>query len=129
MQQLCLFEEEKVIRVVDESHKRCIKCLEIVPITKFGHSSNKHSGRCNTCNPCKRKHEKIRERLKLLYPTPKEAECPICKTFTDDLVVDHVHDSNEFRGHICDRCNIALGIFKDDMNILKNAVDYLSKSI
>jgi hypothetical protein len=129
MQQLCLFEEEKVVREVDDNHKVCIKCLEVVPMVKFGHSSNKHSGRCNTCNPCKRKQEKVLDKLKMIYPAPKEAECPICKTFTDDLVVDHIHATNEFRGHICNRCNIALGIFKDDYNILQNAVEYLGKSL
>lgn len=44
------------------------------------------------------------------------------------LSVDHCHDSNKVRGLLCGKCNTALGLFEDDTNVLKQAIDYLSKS-
>ena len=54
--------------------------------------------------------------------------CKICKTpaieFTDRLPVDHNHSTNEVRGILCNRCNMAVGIFEDKK--LKEAIeDYL----
>lgn len=56
--------------------------------------------------------------------------CAICKTHQSELktklVVDHCHETNEVRGLLCSRCNLALGIFKDDPTILASAVEYVS---
>lgn len=41
------------------------------------------------------------------------------------LVVDHCHVSGNVRGLLCHNCNRALGLFKDSIETLKNAVDYL----
>ncbi len=43
------------------------------------------------------------------------------------LAVDHCHDRNMIRGLLCTRCNLGLGGFKDNPEILKKAVDYLQK--
>ncbi len=42
-----------------------------------------------------------------------------------DLVVDHCHKSLKIRGVLCKRCNTGLGIFKDDIKMLKKVIDYL----
>lgn len=52
--------------------------------------------------------------------------CEICSSKTD-LVIDHCHDSNKVRGILCWSCNVALGHFKDSLNKVKKAVDYLCK--
>ena len=49
----------------------------------------------------------------------------IPKKITDDLVIDHDHETGKFRGWLCRRCNIALGKFNDDIPTLKNAIKYL----
>lgn len=41
------------------------------------------------------------------------------------LFVDHNHATNQFRGWICTRCNVALGMAKDDPNILLALIKYL----
>jgi hypothetical protein len=43
------------------------------------------------------------------------------------LAVDHCHDSEKIRGLLCARCNQAVGLFGEDVNILNNAIDYLRK--
>lgn len=56
--------------------------------------------------------------------------CAICKKhsiyFKRRLAVDHDHKTGKVRGLLCMFCNTALGKFEDDVNILKNAVKYLS---
>ena len=42
------------------------------------------------------------------------------------LVVDHCHKKDRVRGLLCDACNLAVGLMKDDVRILRNAIKYLS---
>ena len=43
------------------------------------------------------------------------------------LAVDHCHDNEKIRGLLCARCNQAVGLFGEDVNVLSNAIDYLRK--
>jgi hypothetical protein len=54
--------------------------------------------------------------------------CGIClKPETRDrrLSLDHDHATKELRGFICNRCNLLLGIAKDDPKILEQAAVYV----
>lgn len=55
--------------------------------------------------------------------------CAICyapvETLRRDLAIDHNHRTGEVRGLLCDRHNMALGLFDDDTRLLRRAVDYL----
>lgn len=55
--------------------------------------------------------------------------CAICETniFKKKLAVDHCHLTGKNRGLLCLRCNIGLGYFKDNKDILLKAVEYLNK--
>lgn len=58
--------------------------------------------------------------------------CPICKKasipgVTANLVIDHDHDTGNARTWICDSCNTGLGRFKDNIELLKEAIKYLKK--
>lgn len=58
-------------------------------------------------------------------------KCNICKLeFNDDksAYVDHCHKTNKVRGLLCHTCNSGLGMFKDNIEYLKNAILYLYKS-
>lgn len=41
------------------------------------------------------------------------------------LVTDHDHISGRYRGIICHSCNIGLGHFKDNINVIEKAIHYL----
>lgn len=44
------------------------------------------------------------------------------------LAVDHCHSTGKVRGLLCFDCNSSLGKFKDSIENLYNAIDYLNKS-
>lgn len=44
------------------------------------------------------------------------------------LNVDHCHTSNKVRGLLCHDCNRGLGLFKDNLQYLQNAINYLEES-
>jgi len=41
------------------------------------------------------------------------------------LCVDHDHTTGKFRGLLCHRCNTGIGNFKENIQSLKNAIEYL----
>lgn len=61
----------------------------------------------------------------------QENRCAICwrggETITKKLDVDHNHKTGKVRGLLCGDCNRAIGLFKDDIYRLSNAISYLRK--
>ena len=54
---------------------------------------------------------------KLIGPKPKV--CSVCLgARSRRLVVDHDHKTNEIRGWLCDKCNLALGYLGDDADTI-----------
>lgn len=56
--------------------------------------------------------------------------CAICfihleKTPKKILDVDHCHSNGEIRGLLCNSCNQALGLFKDNKQYISMAIQYL----
>jgi hypothetical protein len=43
------------------------------------------------------------------------------------LSIDHCHETGKFRGILCTFCNSGLGYFKDSIESLQAAIDYLKK--
>jgi hypothetical protein len=41
------------------------------------------------------------------------------------LAIDHDHETGKVRGLLCNNCNRAIGLLKDDVEVLLNAVAYL----
>lgn len=53
--------------------------------------------------------------------------CEICHEqvpFTK-LCVDHDHHTLQYRGVICDKCNMVLGIFKDQPAVAQSMINYM----
>lgn len=61
--------------------------------------------------------------------------CPICEQPFDEKfsgthkVIDHDHDTGDFRGIIHNICNTGIGAFKDNADNLRRAIDYLQPKL
>lgn len=58
--------------------------------------------------------------------------CAICTASKSrsgkKLAVDHCHSTGKIRGLLCNECNTSLGLFKENLEILKKAINYLENS-
>lgn len=90
-----------------------------------------------TCTECRKAIDgtalKSSEKKRMASEKPKIFfVCPICKKasipgVTANLVIDHDHETGNARTWICDSCNTGLGRFKDNIDFLKEAIEYLKK--
>jgi len=101
---------------------------------------------CKKCDSIERQDRKKREYT--YGKPPKDYCCPICerneKQIKNNLimideeytvherdfkypawVIDHDHDTGEFRGWLCSNCNTGLGAMGDNKEGLKKAMRYL----
>lgn len=81
--------------------------------------------------------------LKSLYNTSLEevgaffivqkGRCMICEIKFGEggqrMVIDHDHRRKVVRGLLCHNCNVGLGHFKDNINLLKESIKYLGGTI
>lgn len=89
----------------------------------------------NTKEVCRRLELDVSEYYKML-----EAQNNLCKICGKEetrksrtkgkvcqLAIDHCHETGKIRALLCHSCNVALGSFKDDIQLLKNAISYLER--
>lgn len=57
---------------------------------------------------------------------PKPVICEVCGR-TGRISWDHDHLTGKFRGWICHKCNVALGMVEDSPHILRELTAYLEK--
>lgn len=60
-----------------------------------------------------------------------ENGCHICggtetSVTTNRLFIDHDHNTGKVRGLLCQGCNATLGAFKDDIQLMEKAIEYLT---
>ena len=75
----------------------------------YSNMLNKQDGKCAICN----RIEKSITKNKKIKP----------------LGVDHDHKTGKIRGLLCTNCNVGLGYFEDDPDILIKAIKYLKGDI
>lgn len=118
--------------------KVCSKCNRALSVDCFSPASGGKYLRPE-CRECASKLTKIRKKLyeEVEYPED-DYKCPICLKSLEEVkhmggnagpwVLDHNHDTEEFRGFLCHACNRALGNFNDDIERMKRAIKYLRNS-
>ena len=89
----------------------------------------------NTMEVCRRLHTSPEHYYEMLKK--QDNKCAICnneetrKSRTDGkicaLAIDHCHKSGKIRGLLCHSCNISIGGFKDNIGLLKSAIQYLQQ--
>jgi hypothetical protein len=140
-----------------KTNKTCVKCGCNKPITEFQKESRYKDGLCPCCKLCesnkakiysqtpsgkksvkrrctnsnfKSKHgwtlEKYEEQLKL-----QNNKCAICgidiENYNRRFSIDHNHKTNKIRELLCNRCNVALGLIKENIETLYHMIDYIKK--
>ena len=132
----------------------CRECGEIKPLDDFYSNKSNSDGKSPYCKPCEIARKRARRRatspelkskmhrrrnLKRNYGITVEQFdemyerqggcCAICGTTEPGgrgrFHVDHCHDSGKNRGLLCHHCNTALGLFKDNPELLQAAIEYL----
>lgn len=124
----------------------CIKCGETKHLSEFAVRARNKSGQPseyrNDCRDCQKKQAKEVKNLKKDHPYPHHQEhCDSCKRHYKEIygnnqykkkkhwVLDHCHITGNYRGYICEYCNTALGRMQDNIEYLRNMVEYLEKNV
>ncbi len=132
--------------------KVCSKCKIKKDLTEYHKRANRPCGVRSQCKECyllypkklKRREGYMRDfNLKQygidhakyieMFDNQKGC-CKICNKHLSEvdkgnkkaLCVDHCHETNIVRGLLCDKCNRGLGLLNDNIDILKNAIAYLT---
>lgn len=130
--------------------RKCWACQKTKPVEQFSKNKKGVDGYATLCLECKRiKGEKWRtgrptyERERTLkkygidiatYEATLEIQggcCRICKKRPEDdpqpFHVDHSHKTGRVRGILCHGCNTGIGLFKEDVAFLKEAIAYIER--
>jgi len=126
----------------DKLRGQCKQCCTELTRKRRKDDPEKYKQQCDLSNK-KLKEYQFFWRLKKNFNLEKETflqmlkdqnyVCKICnkpenRKKTSSLSVDHNHSTGKIRGLLCDLCNKGLGHFKDDINLLNNAIIYLNNN-
>jgi len=129
-----------------QKEKECSKCNLMKNLTEYsGNTSgcdafNKEGYRlrrpeCKDCNKnvSKGKNDaiKLAKSLGIPYKAPEGTKCALCGKLPkkgDELVFDHCHKTNTFRGYLHNSCNRSMGTLGDDVLGLLRALNFLNKT-
>jgi len=146
----CIEYRAHLDHAIDHGNVECQKCGNSFPVSQMRPGS-RHI--CKGCNYQKerdwqaanleasRTHKRQHHLKKKFSITIEQADallssqggvCAICrKAITDKrgygFHVDHNHATRKVRGILCFHCNSGLGLFKDNIEVLKSAVEYLKR--
>ena len=124
-----------------DSTRRCARCGSDKPVTDFYQETNRGRVRirrsCKSCTIAATRAYNIRRNYDLTIDAYEAmvvgqgGVCAVCRRPEADnghLAVDHDHRTNAIRGLLCKRCNTLLGMADDDIEVLAEAITYLSRS-
>lgn len=140
------------------THKECLTCKELLPLEAYHRTNAKGGrfgrvGNCKVCrnaaikarresDPALERARRLRSKVWCKYGLTQadvvrlEDEqggvCKICgqedTTVRACLHIDHCHVTGKVRGLLCHHCNVLLGHSRDNIDILKKAIQYLENS-
>lgn len=116
--------------------RKCSQCGEVLPMSEFYRKQD------YWCKKCTSEHKRENRDYNWYYMhtyniteddynemlDEQNGKCAICGSKTKArLHIDHDHETGEIRGLVCTNCNTGLGMFKDNIEFLSQAIHYLSK--
>jgi hypothetical protein len=132
--------------------RKCYTCKEEKPLEEFYRSKNEKYGRHGRCTTCvktrylsdsakesKKAYNRARSRKSGTGFTPEEFEdklkeqdykCAICGTDKPTSInwhADHCHETKIKRGVLCQKCNMGIGLFNDNTELMEKAIMYLNQ--
>lgn len=134
---------------------RCHSCGELKEVTEFSkRSDNQRRGYQYACRKCstlktaewrknnsekqkaltknqafKRSLQKLGITEETYYKTLEEqnGKCAICLVDLLEHCKDHSHTYKQFRGILCRKCNVGIGMFDENIYSLERAIEFLIK--
>ena len=132
------------------THKSCPICGELKERSEFYKWKSRQDGLTAYCIPCfaernakwnkenpeKAKSASIATSRKIRFGISREDyqqmlvdqnnSCAICKKEIGwEAAVDHCHTTGKIRGLLCRKCNLGLGGFKDNIETIRKAIEYV----
>lgn len=119
------------------THRECSRCQQMLPLTQYAkhNGGTAYLGIHPYCKDCSSERHLISkygltkaDKVKM-YENQNEA-CAVCKegVSLSEIVVDHCHKTGKVRGLLCNACNKAIGLLKDDHMRCLNMVSYLQSN-
>ena len=117
--------------------KQCNKCKKIKSIDAFYKRKGRPCGVQSNCKVCQGKqrvsywkpHEVMRRKFNISDDMYEQLmlndNCQICGCTMTKKCIDHDHKTKKIRGVLCNNCNTALGLFKDNIKVMRKAINYL----
>jgi hypothetical protein len=135
--------------------KTCSRCHKSKDDSEFGLRAKSDRLLASWCKQCesdyrkqrwsegkiknKKKDSRVSRRYALLYSynltneqydemlVKQDHRCAVCgiRPFIEKLSVDHDHETGKVRGLLCHKCNVGIGMLRDDPEILNSAIMYL----
>lgn len=141
---------------IDSVCSKCkaLKPIEEFSVSVTGRRAGKPFSRCRTCRASDHKERKKRDpsvydriewpsKIKKMYGiTPKDYDkmfdsqggaCAVCKSKVPGggkgrFMIDHCHATKKVRGLLCQACNRAIGLLKDNPENAVRVAAYLNKN-
>ena len=122
--------------------KECSKCKKIKTLDCYnGNTSGRDAfdklgyrlrrPECSACTKLAANGKKVAlqsaKRDGIPKKAPEGAACEICKS-TQNLVFDHCHTKEVFRGWLCNSCNRSMGVLGDNIEGMLRCIHYLNKT-
>ena len=146
------YTEGMYIKGNTETHKRCPICGVLKERSEFHKWKSRKDGLAAYCKECFNQKNRDWQKenpdklptldKKRAYSRKKffgisredyaqmlvdqDNSCDICKNEIGwEAAVDHCHTSGKIRGLLCRSCNLGLGAFKDNIETIRKAIEYV----